>query len=708
MRLRILNLILILILNIFLITVQGLSAEDIETPMRFICGHLVPSANVQHNITINNAAASVSFVLNWTNEAADLSLILVSPSGAKINRDTKSPLIQHQKVGTVEFYVIRDPDEGNWVLEVHEDNVSLETDYSLESEAIYNKKIGESEGRAQFNRLIFDYGVDLDRDGQYDGITTKIGVNVYSPGIYALNGTLFDVNGSNMYATNQTYLNLGAKFLWLDFFGLNSGEPYHLKDLKLYNSEGDLVDHLDKDYTTHAYGNLEFLKPAQGGAQFNQNYSDYGADLDADGQYDGITAKIGVNVYSDGIYTLAGSLFDINGSNIMNSTNQAHLDLGTKKYLWLDFFGLNSSKPYHLKNLKLYNSKGDLVDHSDEGYTTHAYSNLEFLKPAQGRLTGEYSDKLVDVNKDGSYDIIALDARVDVEIAGEFNLGGELYDQNDTQVGWAIDHRNLSEGLQTMHLDFDNKNLESKNGSFKIKNLTLSSGSSDTYLVPLDWVPVLRNVLINSLSNPIQTSQSARQSEKMISGFGNGEILLTIGLKTMLPVYSGRFGYDIKGLNIPPISSPWTPISPPWDLTGKGYAYSMEGLYLPGKPNNVSISAVGVKDLNIGLRQNMRFGAQNSPQRMWVTSNAVADKNNLATVESDLISPGNYDIKILGDASENTSQVELLMTYVKKIIVKNRFNLSFNTSGFPSGELSIKAKALNGSLTLNELTLDHL
>ena len=72
---------------------------------------------------------------------------------------------------------------------------------------------------------------------------------------------------------------------------------------------------------------------------------------------------------------------------------------------------------------------------------------------------------------------------------------------------------------------------------------------------------------------------------------------------------------------------------------------------------------------------------------IWVTSQILADKNDVATTTSDLLSPGSYDVKIFGDAAENVSQVNLTMTLIKKIIVNGRFNIGINTTGFPSGKL---------------------
>ena len=133
----------------------------------------------------------------------------------------------------------------------------------------------------------------------------------------------------------------------------------------------------------------------------------------------------------------------------------------------------------------------------------------------------------------------------------------------------------------------------------------------------------------------------------------------------------------------------------------------MVGISLPGRPNNFTVSGQYVKNINVGLKKlPVRSGINHT--RIWVTTQIPADSNGVAIADSDLLSPGNYHAKIFGDAADNASQVDLTMTMVKKMIIKGRFNLSINTTGFPAGNYSISAKAINGSLSLDELAVEGL
>jgi len=78
----------------------------------------------------------------------------------------------------------------------------------------------------------------------------------------------------------------------------------------------------------------------------------------------------------------------------------------------------------------------------------------------------------------------------------------------------------------------------------------------------------------------------------------------------------------------------------------------------------------------------------------------------VASAENDLISPrGSYHVKIFGDAVENETEVDLLMSLEKILIVNGPFNLLINTTGFPDGSYSVNARALNGSFNFEEISL---
>jgi hypothetical protein len=309
-------------------------------------------------------------------------------------------------------------------------------------------------------------------------------------------------------------------------------------------------------------------------------------------------------------------------------------------------------------------------------------------------FNGHYADYGTDVDGDKLYEFLTLEVGVDVQTLGEYSLMGSLYDLDGSEVVWSVDHRVLSPGNHTMYLDFDGKTIESYgvNGPYHIKDIVLLSGSSDTNFTLCDVVPGSYTTTAYNYSDFVDPVRS----EKVISGNGSGGLALTVTIRDTAPVYSGRYSYDIVGINVPPISTPWNRTTP-------GYGYEFPGVSIPGKPNNYTVTAEGVENLNIGLKQ-----LRGNHSRIWITTRIDAAEDGRATTETDLISPGSYHVKIFGDAAENVSQVDLTMTLVKNIVVNGKFNLSIDTTGFPSGDYSIALKALNGPFRLDEITLEGL
>jgi len=315
-------------------------------------------------------------------------------------------------------------------------------------------------------------------------------------------------------------------------------------------------------------------------------------------------------------------------------------------------------------------------------------------------ITGSYSDHITD------YGYLTVDVGVNVYSPDEYSLSGSLYNTNNKEVGWSIDHENLSIGSHIMHLNFDIKTIElGSNESLHLSNLKLTSGSSDSGLALCDFLPRLYYLIASDFTNYVPQIST----EKQLTGVGYGELLLKFAIQDTAPVISGRYSYDLTDIHIPPIEG--------FNVTStnkSGYSYSLPGVYIPGKPNNFTVTATRVENLNIGLRKDpVKTGVNNNGAwittqilaRTWITTQILADKNGIATATSDLLSPGSYQVKIFGDAVENVSQVNLTMTLVKKIIVNGPFRIGFNTTGFPSGSYSITAKALNGSFNLNELAI---
>jgi hypothetical protein len=446
-------------------------------------------------------------------------------------------------------------------------------------------------------------------------------------------------------------------------------------------------------------------------AGLNGLYKSQGVDDDGNGLFDHIDIEIGIDVRTPGRYRVNGSLYDDGGNETVPASNEAQLSIGAK-YITLQFYGLQRPGAYHLRNVTLYDDQNQLLESSGDAYTTKGYFSID-SNPQLGKLSGEYSDRGVDENGDGKFELLDVDVGVRIFFPGQYTLTGYLYDKNGSEIGWAIDNGDFEAGNGTMHLKFDGMPIEQHraDGPFTLGKL---------FLAGENWrIKDVANNVYNTFSYKYSdfAPRVLSHNEKLISGIGYGELWLAATIHTTVPVSSGTYSYDIESIDIPPISSNFN-ISFPYIRTNvygrnvSGYAYNAEGVYIPALPNNFTVSASGVKTLNVGLKK-LQGSYKNSSTvwkelyaRIWITDQVNADKDARAMVTNDYPSPGSYHAKIFGDAANNVSMVDLTMTVVKELVVNGHFDLRINTTGFPEGDYLFNIKALNGTFKMDEMSFE--
>lgn len=124
---------------------------------------------------------------------------------------------------------------------------------------------------------------------------------------------------------------------------------------------------------------------------------------------------------------------------------------------------------------------------------------VNFVHGTDADIVGNYSDYGIDTNKNGLYEVLVVETGVQVECAGEYSIMGYLCGSNDEKI-WSIDHGNLSRGYHVMHLFFGGKSIHKKklSGKFRISDLSLMPGSSDTKLSICDYI---QNAYVTSMYN---------------------------------------------------------------------------------------------------------------------------------------------------------------------------------------------------------------
>jgi len=436
-------------------------------------------------------------------------------------------------------------------------------------------------------------------------------------------------------------------------------------------------------------------------AKFSGLFKDYATDDDKDGIVDYITIEASVSVKAAGNYSSEGVLYNMqNGENI-SINNAAFLNFGSHK-IRFDLYDLKSPGPYRIERLALYDENGDKIDTSKEKYITRTYDikpDINMVQRQSAKLTGSYSDYGSDINGDGLYEYLTVDVGVMVYDPGNYSVIGYLYDGNGKNVVWSIGSGLLPIGSSRLHMDFDGKTIERHrfNGTYHLKELELIRG--DSVIENLSTEDLLMDATVTHPYN-YREFVDPTWPEKRLSGDGKGEILLTIQVNSILPVFNGRYSMDIVGANMPPISSNWKVTG-----TENGYSYDLPGIHMPGKPNDFTVLASKVKNLNVGVKKDPVQGGANFT-RTWISTRATAGEDGTAKIESDLISPGRYQFKIFGETIDNATEVSLEMKVVKKLLINGKFDLALNTSGFPSSNYSINAKAINESVRFDEINLE--
>ena len=295
---------------------------------------------------------------------------------------------------------------------------------------------------------------------------------------------------------------------------------------------------------------------------------------------------------------------------------------------------------------------------------------------AAAEIEGVMGDRAVDVDGDGLFDHLAVEVAVVVNEPGEYSLQGWLYDSAGRDLGWTIDHGSFGQGNYTMRLDFDGRSIRESgtDGPYTLDNISLT-GKNWT---PLEGGPayVTSPYRVEEFVNATSTTTTSPAIESpnqmvTISGLGEGEFDVTISTSKTLPVAEGRYRYDL------------------------------EGVMMPDRPNNFTVVASGVKNLNIGLKK-----LQGERTRIWVTETIASDDEGRAVAQSPWVSPGLYDVRIFGDAAPSATLVVLDVSLQKPIRSKNgTFLMSFSTEGLPPGQYNITTTARNGSFCFDRLDL---
>ncbi|MEM2891803.1 MAG: hypothetical protein QXJ32_04790 [Thermoplasmata archaeon] len=283
-----------------------------------------------------------------------------------------------------------------------------------------------------------DTGVDTDSDGLYDYLAVDVVIDANYDFPFRVDGTLYDDNWAYItYEEVTTDLDAGLRTVRVLFdareiseFGTVSG-PFHAY-FSLYVLESGSWTYLSSaSYDTSSY-DLALFEVAE--AVFLPPHSDYTTDPDMDGLYDYLVVRVGVDVRTEGDYTVIGVLRADSWADVIDTqTNTTHMSAGAQ---WVELW-------YHGWPIR-YNADSDDMDVELElrqdgtvldtdWYTTPTYYRYYWFEDAPGWLEPPYGEAPLDNDSDGLYDYLVVDIPVNVTLAGTYQVEAELLRT------WSID-----------------------------------------------------------------------------------------------------------------------------------------------------------------------------------------------------------------------------------------------------------------------------
>ena len=298
-----------------------------------------------------------------------------------------------------------------------------------------------------------DYGNDTGGNGLYEYLAINCTVNVTSDGWYWIAGYLYDNTLSSIdWNLICVYLYTGVNNLTIQFSGsviYNYGySGVFFVELYLFDNVTLLDGH---SYTTNWYDYNQFYTSYQP-AYFVPPYSDYGEDLNSNGLYDNLVLNVSIYADVSGQYWVSAELYDGGWSYISWYGDYFFLNMGLQTVQLHFLSGAIFNHGYdgsYLVDLSLYDGP-TLVD--NDTYATNAYSYNQFEIP-ENHFTPPYSDHGEDIDGNGLFDYLVVNATVYANSTGWYNVEGDLFDNEWNLVAFDFKPVYLLGG-STMAVEF--------------------------------------------------------------------------------------------------------------------------------------------------------------------------------------------------------------------------------------------------------------
>lgn len=251
--------------------------------------------------------------------------------------------------------------------------------------------VSVASSHSEFDGAFGDAGVDTDGDGLFNTLNIEVGLSIDLAGEYEVSGVLVDSDGRRLGdASVGSTLGIGSHTVQLSFDGFTIyangvDGPYSLEQVTLAEVDADvaaIVDHLNSAHSTQAYSFGAFQKPS---IYFTGNSTDYGTDLNSNGQFDILTVEMEVDLLRSGYYQWSANLVDEHRTVIDYAAAGASLSVGINT-IQLTFDGTKIGEngvdgPYVVTSLLMFAGGTNIV--TTDVASTNDYSFYEFEGAAE-------------------------------------------------------------------------------------------------------------------------------------------------------------------------------------------------------------------------------------------------------------------------------------------------------------------------------------
>jgi hypothetical protein len=235
------------------------------------------------------------------------------------------------------------------------------------------------------------HDLDSDGNGRSDALVVTTGINVYQPGSYTVEGSLYD--SRDEWVGHATWTGTGPE-VTLQFEDVaGTFGPYTLRDLDLLNPEGESIDYIAEAYTIEPISalvspdlaSLDILPVSDGVVALGETITP--THVFTESLVSGnLQIQAEVEVSEAGSYKLEAWLTDADGNLLTWAVGQpTDLPVGTQ-VLSLTFAGSairarGADGPYTVVALKVLNGDADydVLDKVDVALTTQAYTLDQFV-----------------------------------------------------------------------------------------------------------------------------------------------------------------------------------------------------------------------------------------------------------------------------------------------------------------------------------------